>query len=378
MPPEGTKGRTVTPHRTAPQPTAPSTIIFDRDEVDLIRLAGCTLDRSPGSNWVQDSGGLPRYICEIARAIHRSGRPISQAISIAVSRVKKWAAGLDDVDADTRAKAAKAVAQWEALKAKNKAKKGAKKAARAAKGDGGDNKVRASGAPSTVDFTDMVCLAASDFNVDAVRKAYDLHSREVRKAWRQANPSAAYDDGPGYHYVKEMWTSHLIVETDRDAGPRLYKVPYTVDAKQNVTFADPVEVKTQYVAVKTDEAPGASMSDDAIKALMATDALAEAGSALQTVLLAARTCTPAADLDTILRLARKEPNKPYGNVTYADPGYKGGRRRYPIDTEAHVRAAWSYINQKDNQSGYTPDEVAAIKAKIRAAAKRFGIATSAD
>jgi hypothetical protein len=106
------------------------------EDDDLVALVGCTLDRSPKSNWVEDSGGLPEYICRIARAIHRSGKSISQSIAIAVSRVKKWAAGLDDVDADTRAKAAKAVAQWEALKTKNKVKKGAKSAARAAKGNG--------------------------------------------------------------------------------------------------------------------------------------------------------------------------------------------------------------------------------------------------
>ncbi len=106
------------------------------EDDDLVALVGCSLDRSPKSNWVQDSGGLPEYICRIARAIHRSGHSISQSIAIAVSRVKKWAAGLDDVDADTRVKAAKAVAQWEALKTKNKVKKGAKSAARAAKGNG--------------------------------------------------------------------------------------------------------------------------------------------------------------------------------------------------------------------------------------------------
>lgn len=94
------------------------------DWVQIVALAGtCSLDRSPGKNWVESSGGLPNYICRIARAIHRSGRPISQSIAIAVSRVKKWAAGGDDVDADTRAKAAKALAEWEKLKAKNKAKK---------------------------------------------------------------------------------------------------------------------------------------------------------------------------------------------------------------------------------------------------------------
>ena len=33
-------------------------------------------------------------------------------------------------------------------------------------------------------------------------------------------------------------------------------------------------------------------------------------------------------------------NEPYGAVTYADPGYQSdGVKRYPIDTEAHTRAA---------------------------------------
>lgn len=86
-------------------------------------LAGCSLNRSKGKNWVENEGGLPEYICQIARSIHKDGKPISMAIAIAVSQVKKWAAGGKDVDADTRAKAAKAVAEWEAMKAKAKAKK---------------------------------------------------------------------------------------------------------------------------------------------------------------------------------------------------------------------------------------------------------------
>lgn len=102
----------------------------------IIALAGCTLDFHPGkSNWVEDNGGLPNYICEIARAILRDeatgGAPptksVSRAIAIAVGRVKRWASGVG-VKADTQAKAAKAVAQWEALKAKAHAKSAAKKA----------------------------------------------------------------------------------------------------------------------------------------------------------------------------------------------------------------------------------------------------------
>jgi hypothetical protein len=199
---------------------ATTTTIFDRDDLDLIAaFAGCSLDSSPGSNWVQETGGLPEYICQIARAIKRTGKTTSQAIAIAVSRCKKWAAGADNVDADTRAKAAKAIAQWEAKKAKARAT-------------------------------------------------------------------------PNKNTVKAS----------------------------NILAMTPV--------------PGAL---DRVVAYAATAA------------------------------------KPYGDVPYADPGYRAGRKRYPIDTAAHVRAAWSYINQADNASEYSAAQLAAIKAKIKAAARRLGV-----
>jgi len=47
--------------------------------------------------------------------------------------------------------------------------------------------------------------------------------------------------------------------------------------------------------------------------------------------------------------------------------------KYPIDTEEHVRAAWSYINMPKNQKGYSDSEIAAIKSKIKRAGKKFGI-----
>lgn len=63
---------------------------------------------------------------------------------------------------------------------------------------------------------------------------------------------------------------------------------------------------------------------------------------------------------------------PYGNVAYADPGYlPDKKKRYPID-QAHVKAAWSYINQSKNASRYTPAQLAAIKRRIMAAMKRHG------
>lgn len=55
----------------------------------------------------------------------------------------------------------------------------------------------------------------------------------------------------------------------------------------------------------------------------------------------------------------------YGNVTYADPKNK----KYPIDSEKHIRAAWSYIGMPKNQAKYSSEEVAAIKRRITAAWK---------
>jgi len=68
--------------------------------------------------------------------------------------------------------------------------------------------------------------------------------------------------------------------------------------------------------------------------------------------------------------------KPYGDVTYADP--KNGK--YPIDTEAHAKAAWSYINQADSASQYPMNGVtlSEVKDRIMAACKKFGISLDAD
>lgn len=68
---------------------------------------------------------------------------------------------------------------------------------------------------------------------------------------------------------------------------------------------------------------------------------------------------------------------PYGDVPYADPGYLGGKKRYPID-EKHVRAAWSYINQAKNAARYTAAQLSAIKGKIKAAMKKHGHGVNVD
>lgn len=85
------------------------------------------LDRSPKENWVDQVGGLPSFIERIAKHLHADeGMTISRAIATAVSRCKVWAAGGGGVKPETRAKAAKAIAEWERKKAKAHMQKVAK------------------------------------------------------------------------------------------------------------------------------------------------------------------------------------------------------------------------------------------------------------
>jgi hypothetical protein len=66
--------------------------------------------------------------------------------------------------------------------------------------------------------------------------------------------------------------------------------------------------------------------------------------------------------------------KEYGDVKFADPvNYK-----YPIDSPEHVRAAWSYINHKDNAAKYAADEVRLIKQRIKRAAGEHGVEIDED
>lgn len=77
--------------------------------------------------------------------------------------------------------------------------------------------------------------------------------------------------------------------------------------------------------------------------------------------------------------ADASPDKPYGDVEYADPGHQeDGVSRYPIDTEKHIRAAWGYINQKENADKYSPEDLKKVRDKIKAAAKDIGMEISEE
>jgi len=188
----------------------------------LVYLAGCSLAKSPKANWIEKTpqGELPEYICRVARALVRKGRDTSSAIAIAVSTVKRWAAGADDVNADTRAKAAAAVAEWEALKAASHAKS-AKLANFTQDGD-----------------TEIVSLCQYDFSVDEVKRAWYENVRPVMDD--EADP---HDDP----YVAEAWNSFLLIQQ----GTKKFQVPYEVTTL-GVEFGDPIEVRVAYVPLGVD------------------------------------------------------------------------------------------------------------------------------
>ena len=204
---------------------------LDTSDYDLIRLSmveltsSASLDRSPKKNWVENAGQLPPYVRKLARAIEKNGHSLSSAISIAISRVKAWAAGGDDVDADTSAKAAKALAQWEALKAKNAAKQVTKL--------------------SREDGSEYLMLSnISSFNTEVVRRTWDAYQRAAREAYQLANPGTNRDyDAVPYTWIRELWTDFIIIESEGARAPGYLKVPYTVDSNNVVTFGEPETVE---------------------------------------------------------------------------------------------------------------------------------------
>lgn len=86
------------------------------------------LPHKPGNQhtWVEEQGGLPKYIDCRARAIYWAGKArgpdaVSRAIRISVGVAEDEASGKRKVSAKTRAMAAAAIAEWNRKRAAAKA-----------------------------------------------------------------------------------------------------------------------------------------------------------------------------------------------------------------------------------------------------------------
>ena len=74
----------------------------------------------------------------------------------------------------------------------------------------------------------------------------------------------------------------------------------------------------------------------------------------------------------------KDEKEPYGkDADYADPGFQeDGKKRYPLDTKEHVRAAASFFGRKKNRAKYTKEQRKHIDDAIAEAKKKFDIKAS--
>lgn len=71
-------------------------------------------------------------------------------------------------------------------------------------------------------------------------------------------------------------------------------------------------------------------------------------------------------------VAKTEKEKePYGSVHYCDPGWRDGVKRFPCDTRARTKAAWSYSHHKSIMAHYTSAQLAKLHACIEAAYRKF-------
>ena len=95
--------------------------------------------------------------------------------------------------------------------------------------------------------------------------------------------------------------------------------------------------------------------------------IAESGA---TLIAAARTAIATAEGALEKVQSKAIESTPFVAAEYADPGYQtDGKKRYPIDTERHIRAAWNFIHRPNNARRYTAVQLFDIKAKIIAAWK---------
>jgi hypothetical protein len=124
-------------------------------------------------------------------------------------------------------------------------------------------------------------------------------------------------------------------------------------------------------AKKKAAAKKAQMSALAAGALIALSALAAPSEDYDWV---EATSVPLSPSDMLL-LAKGDSDgkaaEPYGDVAYADPGYRG-KKRYPID-EKHIHAAIAYFSKPTNREEYTSSQVKSIWSRIKSAAKKFGV-----
>jgi hypothetical protein len=158
---------------------------------------------------------------------------------------------------------------------------------------------------------------------------------------------------------------------DKAAEEIIEEVVEKVEIEEAVIESDDVLAKSEDTGQKQDEEvppQGVAKADEPVQYEVAgsDDEVIEFAKILNEQKL-----TMADAIAALKKVAERDDTSPkegkakYGNVKFADEKNK----KYPIDTEAHIRAAWNYINKPKNAGKYSEDDVKGIKSAIVAAWK---------
>lgn len=186
-------------------------------------------------------------------------------------------------------------------------------------------------------------------------KAIDVCAEIVDPAEREKCIKGVYTGfSIGGRYVKK-WTD------GEDANLQRYTAEPT-----EISLVDlPCVPTAQFTVVKADG------SEELRKFETTKDGVLEVRVTFDEVLQKLLDEDPDAMKHIMAKIAERKDTKPeegehkYGDVKFADEKNK----KYPIDTEEHIRAAWNYINKPENAGKYDSADVSAIKSKIVAAWK---------
>jgi hypothetical protein len=91
------------------------------------------------------------------------------------------------------------------------------------------------------------------------------------------------------------------------------------------------------------------------------------------------TCAEAETAEASVPMGKRGKGLSGAGKVWADPGYQAdGKQRYDVSTKDNAKAAWSYINQKDNAAKYSANQLKRVKGRILKALKKFGVSTSSE
>lgn len=198
---------------------------------------------TPGGrqNWVDKTGGLPKYMRMVAHALMRHGHSESRAISIAVATMKRWAAGAGHVSPKVQAAAAEALAQWERMKGQSHVTK-------AAAYDPALDR------PST-DHKLAPAAAGGSKSFPQMPGSYEERIEEVSEAVSEALRGEQQDNGAYEFYVsvRATWPDRVIVTrypiNDPGGESESFEIDYTLSLDGSVELEEPEPVDLQIVVV---------------------------------------------------------------------------------------------------------------------------------